>query len=390
MLIIALVATLVALVQNLVMFAFGMKEQAIFAFPLGFTGIFLAEVVSIWAGYFCARKFLPKWRTLAMAAWVVITLGAAELVLPMSIFRMLIQHALRVHALNRIEPAESSFEPLMPDRGGHRFALTYTLRFPKRAHYLTYPAYLGTPDSSAFGYYFTKLHPEYYDEDYFFDAGKPYSFTVLFDTEGKPIDFAQEKANIAICDAKDYFMACRAISFGLEGLPGAEAANPSPVRREPAVPEDNVRDLTEKSLRLDALRLDSAQNKAGSPVGFSFVITNVGKKTLVIPEGRLANVIDIRYGYEAVSESAKATKVIPGSILYGNAVRAGGAFFISLHVSTLAPGEQIPFHDTFKPLDPCPPWAPGDYRLHVILFSMYSTERNRPVQELLADFTVVP
>jgi len=185
-------------------------------------------------------------------------------------------------------------------------------------------------------------------------------------------------------------MACRIIRIGLEGLPGAEAAYPSPVLREPAVPEDNVRDLTEKSIRLDALRLDSAQNKAGSPIGFSFVITNVGKKALPIPEGELDNVIQCLYGWEAVSESAKATKVLPGTLLYGNAVRAGGAFFTSLHVSTLAPGEQIPFHGTFKPLDPSPPFAPGDYRLHVFLFSHYSTESNRPVQELVQDFTVVP
>jgi len=28
---------------------------------------------------------------------------------------------------------------------------------------------------------------------------------VLFDTEGKQFDFSKEKANIDICDGKDYF-----------------------------------------------------------------------------------------------------------------------------------------------------------------------------------------
>jgi hypothetical protein len=386
MLLVAVIATLLAFLQNIVMFAFGLKEMAIFSFPLSFTGIFLAEMVSIWTAYFCVRKFLHKRRTLALTAWVVLTLGTAELAMPASYFTLWVQHAGRERALNRIQQVGSSIEPLASDRGGRRFALTYTLVFPKTAHYLTFPAYLGQPGKEVFGDYFTKVHPEYYDENYVFDAGKPYSFTVVFDTAGKPIDYSREKANIDICDGKGYFMACRIIGIGLEQVPAALAAHPSPVLTEPAVPEDNLRDMTEKGIRLAALRLDSPENKAGSPVRFSLVITNIGKKELPVPEANLANVIAIFYGWEPLSESAKTTKAT-GLMHLGNAVAAGGAQFTSVHQSQLAPGQQIPFQDKITPFEP---FAPGDYRLHVFLFSRYSTETNRPVQELVQDFTVVP
>jgi hypothetical protein len=131
----------------------------------------------------------------------------------------------------------TSLEPLTSDQGGGRFALTYTLKFPKTAHYLTFPAYLGPPNNRVFGDYFTKAHPEYHDENYIFDGGKPYSFTVVFDTEGYSLDFSREKANIDICDSEDYFMVCRIISIGLEGVPASLAAHPSPDLREPAVAE---------------------------------------------------------------------------------------------------------------------------------------------------------
>jgi hypothetical protein len=44
--IIVLTATVLAFIQNMVMFSFGLKELAIFSFPLSFTGIFLAEIIS--------------------------------------------------------------------------------------------------------------------------------------------------------------------------------------------------------------------------------------------------------------------------------------------------------------------------------------------------------
>jgi hypothetical protein len=90
-----------------------------------------------------------------------------------------------------------------------------------------------------FGDYFTKAHPEYYDEKYIFDGGKPYSFIVVFDTPGHSWDFSREKANIDICDSEDYFMSCRIIGIGLDGVPAALATHPSPERREPAIAEAN-------------------------------------------------------------------------------------------------------------------------------------------------------
>jgi hypothetical protein len=237
---IALIATVLAFIQNLILFSFGMKEQAVFSSPLPFIGIFLVEIASIWAGYFVARRFLHKARAIALAGWAMAILGAAELVLPVSFFSTWVQHVKRANVLNQIEQVGSSVEPLASDQGGGRFALTYTLRFPKTGHYLTFPAYLGPQNNRVFGDYFTKAHPEYYDEGYIFDGGKPYSFTVVFDIAGRSSDFSSEKANIDICDGKDYFMSCRIIGIGLDGVPAALAAHPLPERREPAIAEDKV------------------------------------------------------------------------------------------------------------------------------------------------------
>ncbi|MGA3328954.1 MAG: hypothetical protein ABSF45_31270, partial [Terriglobia bacterium] len=270
--------------------------------------------------------------------------------------------------------------------GGSRFALTYTLKFPKTGHYLTFPASIGPWGNQVDGHYFTKEHPEYHDENYVFEAGTPYSFTVVFDTEGRKFDFTREKANLSICTSKDYFMACRIIAIGLEGVPAALATNPAPVLREPAVPPDNVWDITEKSIRLDELRLKSMANRAGAPVEFSFVITNTGKVNVAIPGGNFDNVIMINYGWEAVSDTAKTTKVLPGRMHFGNAVLNGGAMFM-VRKGSLTPGEKVPYDDKIIPFDPL---APGAYKLHVYLFSRYSTETNRPVQELVQDFSIVP
>ena len=389
MFIIALIATVLVFIQNLLMFAFGMKESAIYAFPLSFTWIFLSEIAAIWTGYFCARRFLRRRRTLVLAAWVIVVLGAAEVALPGSFFTIGVQYAWRNLALKRIELAGTSFESLASDRGGSRFALTYTLKFPKPGHYLTYPALIGPWENHVDGHYFLKEHPEYHDENYVFEPRKPYSFTVVFDTEGKKVDFSSEKANIDICDGKDYFMACRVIAIGLEGVPAVLAANPAPVLREPAVAADNVQDITEKSIRLDELRMKSTASSAGAPVEFSYVITNKGKVTVAIPGGNFDKVIMIDYGWEAVSDSAKTTKVRPGRMHLGNAVLNGGAQFM-VRKGSLAPGEKVPYDDKIIAFDPLEAFAPGAYKLHVYLFSRYSTEDNRPVQDLVQDFSVVP
>jgi len=173
MFIIALIATVLALIQNMFMFGFGMKEMAIFSFPLSFTWIFLSEIAAIWTGYVCARRFVRRRRMLALAAWVIVVLGSAELALPVSSFTTLVQQAGRQRALNRIELAGASFEALASDRGGIRFALTYTLKFSKTAHYLISPASIGPWENQLVGDYFTKEHPEYHDENYVFEAGRP-------------------------------------------------------------------------------------------------------------------------------------------------------------------------------------------------------------------------
>jgi len=387
MFIIALTAALLAFVQNSVMFRLGMKELAIFSFPLSFVGIFLAEVLLIWTGYFCIRRFIRHRRELVLAGWAMVVLGAAEPMLPASYFTTAVQQAKRRHVLEQIEQAGNSIEALASDHDSTRFALTYNLKFPRTAHYLTFPAYLGPEGNRVFGNYFTKLHPEYYDENYVFDAGKPYNFTVVFDTEGKQFDFSKEKANIDICDGKDYFMACRIIGVGLDGVPAAFASHPTPTRTEPAVPADNLRDLTEKSIRLDGLKLNSVTNKTGAPIEFSYVITNVGNKDVVIPGHDFANVIGVNYGWQAISDSAKRTKVTPGIVRFGNAVAAGGAQFSLVRKSSLAPAEKVMFQDKIAPFEPL---EPGEYKLHAYLFSRYATELNKPEQELVQKFSIVP
>ena len=78
MLVVAVIATILAFVQNTVMFSLGMKEMAIFAFPLSFVGIFLAEVVLIWAAYFCVRRFLRRSRALVLAGWADCSSGSGR------------------------------------------------------------------------------------------------------------------------------------------------------------------------------------------------------------------------------------------------------------------------------------------------------------------------
>ena len=388
MLIIAVIATLFALVQNAIVFAFGLKELAIFAFPLSFTGIFLAELAAIWAGYFAVPRLARRRPKLLLAGWATVILAVAEATLPASYFTMWVRHERRARVLSGIALTGSAIEPLASDRGGARFALTYTLTFPKTGHYLTFPAYIGPPDNRVYGDYFTKLRPEYYEEDHIFEGGRPYDFTVVFDTGGRRFDFAKEPANIDICDGKDYFMVCRVVAVGLDRVPAALAALPAPTRREPAVPADTPRDIAEKGIRLAALRLQSPMYQAGQPIEFSFSITNVGERDVAIPGEALGNVIAVSYGWEPVSDSAKATAVPAGIVHFaGNVVAAGGAQFALIRRSSLRPGEILPVQDKLSPFEP---FAPGVYRLHAYLFSRYATEPQRPVQELVADFSVVP
>jgi hypothetical protein len=110
MLAIALIATILGLIQNGAMFAFGVKEMAIASAPLSFMGIFLAEIAVIWGGYMVCRK-LPRRRALIFGLVTVFALGGAELVLPVSSFKTMLQRLVRQHTLGRIEVASHSVEP---------------------------------------------------------------------------------------------------------------------------------------------------------------------------------------------------------------------------------------------------------------------------------------
>lgn len=385
LLVIAIAATVLAFVQNSVMFALGMKELAIFSFPFSFAGIFLLELAGIWVSYFLLRNRNLRDKKLIYAGCAVLILAATELALPMSYLKVRIRNARREKVLNEIQVLSHSIEPLRSDQGGIRFALTYTLKFPKTAGFLTYPAWLGDINSEIFGNYFTKLNPEYFEDSYIFDAGRPYSFTVVFDTKGKKVDFSRNQANIDICDGRDYFMACRIIHLGIQEVPSAFSSGAAPVRYEPEVPADNLEDISERSLRLEGLQLNSQAIAAGQSLPFSFAITNVGKQQIAIPGSNLASAIRVVYTWEPVSDGAKKTEAI--TIRIGNGFAAGGTQFYGIRKSSLAPGERLPISDRIAPFKPL---APGDYRLHVYLFSNYATDQSRPEQELVEPFTVNP
>lgn len=385
MLLIAVIATILVFIQNEAMFALGMKELAIFSFPFSFAGIFLLEVTAIWVAYFLLKKRAIRYRPLVFAGCAVLILAAGELALPASFLKDGIRHARREKVLSGIEVLGHSIEPLQSDQGGVRFALTYTLRFPRTAHYLTYPAWLGPASAGIYGNYFSKIHPEYLDETYVFEAEKPYSFTVVFDTKGNQVDFSRQPANIDICDSKDYYMACRVIPIGIQDAPAALAIAAPPGRYEPKVPANNLRDLTERSIRIDRLELKSPVVQTGRPVPFTFAIVNAGKQDLPISGSNLANVIRVSYAWEPVSDGAKKTEAL--TVRIGNAFAAGGTQFHSMSKSTLSPGEQFTIDDRITPFKP---FAPGEYRLHVLLYSNYATDQNRPEQELVGAFSVKP
>ncbi len=55
--------------------------------------------------------------------------------------------------------------------------------------------------------------------------------------------------------------------------------------------------------------------------------------------------------------------------------------------STLTPGDTVIVADKIAPFEPL---TPGEYKLHLFLFSRYATELNKPEQELTQAFSVVP
>jgi hypothetical protein len=184
-------ASALAVVQNFGLFAFGLKE----GFQPPFFAPCAAEVALCWLGWFLARR--------VVVAWCLAVLVGAELLLPVSTFTVYVKSIPRRIALAGIRVEHASTEPL-PD--GVR--LRYTLRFPRRGQYLTFPTFLGTREHPvAFGYYVPE-HREYLDGDYVFEPGKSYDFAVDFETKAP-------QANIDVCDGRDYFMQCRVIAIPL-------------------------------------------------------------------------------------------------------------------------------------------------------------------------------
>ena len=393
LIIFAIIATVLAFVQNSIMFAFGFKEGAIFAFPLSFIGIFIAEIILIWAGAFFIRRFIKTKREALFIVYSLIILGIAELTLPVSYGSIYFKHVQRKSVLNRIELTGKSVEILASEHEiGSRFALKYSLQFPKAGHYLTFPAYIELNDKSqVFGHYFRKLHTEYYDERFMFEPSKSYDFMVVFDSGFKRFDMAQENANIQICDEKSYFMTCRTIKIEVGALlKDTVASNPAPAAHEPVVSVDNFWDIAEKSIRLADLKIASKQTKTESPLEFSFAITNRGNKNIKIPDERFSSLIQINYAWEAIDEAAKKTQVTPGIYRFGNSVSAGGTQFTFHKKDVISPGEKVLIQDKIDFVRAFRPLAPGEYKLHILLFNNYSTDSNIPVQELTASFLIVP
>ncbi len=183
-------------------------------------------------------------------------------------------------------------------------------------------------------------------------------------------------------------MTCRTLKIDVGYLlKDALASNPTPTAHEPAVSADNFWDIAEKSIRLADLKINSIRTQTGQPVGFSFAITNTGEKEIKMPGKSFDSLIHINYAWEAISEEAKKTKVIPGIVRFGNSVAAGGAQFTFQKKDAIFPGEKVLIQVKINPFEP---FAPGDYRLHILLFNNYSTDSHLPVQELTATFLIVP
>src|SRR5258708_1196755 len=102
MFIITIISTAIVMVQNVIMFRFGLKEAAILAFPLSFVGIPLAEIISVWAGYFCIPSSSAPVEASPWPDGVIMVLGMAELVLPASYFATAVRQLGRGHVLRGI------------------------------------------------------------------------------------------------------------------------------------------------------------------------------------------------------------------------------------------------------------------------------------------------
>jgi hypothetical protein len=176
------------------------------------------ELVVIWGAFFMLLAFVRRKgrRALLMLLVSVGVIGACETVMQESAFKWDYRNNQKIAVLKQITVEATRFEKL-PEGG---FVMTYTLKFPKDAHYLTFPAYFGKPDNNISGDYDYAGTPEYYDETYVFTAGKPYEFVVKFPA-AKNISYKKDKAHIQICDSKEYDMSCHTIAIGVEGAENA-------------------------------------------------------------------------------------------------------------------------------------------------------------------------
>ena len=218
MVVVLIAGFVLALVQNLFVLTAGMKEGAIWSSPQSFVGVFVVEVIAMSAAYVVVRRLARRRQWIVLATLTVAILCVGEVVLPVSSFRVFAQRARREHTLAKIQLGATKVESLSSQPDRRRVSLTYELSFPTAGHYLTFPAYIGPPESRVFGDYDTTRNPEYYAEEFVFEPAKPYSFVVVFDAPSSQLDPARDSANIDICDEKSAFMVCRIIKIDLAGL----------------------------------------------------------------------------------------------------------------------------------------------------------------------------
>jgi hypothetical protein len=122
-------------------------------------------------------------------------------------------------------------------------------------------------------------------------------------------------------------------------------------------------------------------------VSVSYEITNAGKRDIPIPGSNFGNVISVKYGWEAVSDSAKKTNLSPGTLNWECSCTRHRTVHLCSKKRSRA-GESVAIHNEVRPSELL---APGEFRLHVTLFSVYATDPGKPEEEeLVQAFSVEP
>jgi hypothetical protein len=208
---IAIVATLVAIVQNLVMLALGAKEGAIAYSPLTFVGPVLLETAFIWVGFFLVGYRRAHRRRL-LALWSLVVLAGAQVGLPISLFSTVFEQMRHRRLLRQIRVANVRVDTSLAGSGPRAYIVTYTLVFPSNGRFQTLPAYIGRPGLRTFGEYDTLSHPEYLRHGFGFSGGQHYTFVVRFAPD-RSEDLSKDPPTIDICDDPGPRMVCRAIGL---------------------------------------------------------------------------------------------------------------------------------------------------------------------------------